>query len=467
MKKRIFTILFVSIFILAILPGVLAINIQAEKISRDETIILDLNNPTILKLEVTNIGQSGTFKFESTPGFFILNTEKVKINKDETKTIELKIYFREDFSYIKPYYTLQYVIKGEDNTYKNYEADIKVIDLKNVFEISTDEINPDMDRISLYIKNKENYDFEKIKVDASSSFFDFKKEFAINSKETKSFIVELDKNKFKELTAGFYTLKANIETQGKKTSIEGTMKFAEKKLVTSVEKDYGFFITTNIISRTNEGNVIEKADITIKKNILSRLFTNFNPEPSSVQREGFIVYYTWNKNVMPGEKLDVIIKTNWLFPFLIIFFIVIIVIFAKNYSKTNLVLKKKVSFVRAKGGEFALKISIIAHAKKYCERISVIDRLPPLVKLHERFMGVNPARIDEKNKRIEWEIGNLDKGEVRVLSYILYSKVGILGKFSLPSARAVYESEGKIEETISNRAFFVSEQRKNELEEED
>jgi len=92
--------------------------------------------------------------------------------------------------------------------------------------------------------------------------------------------------------------------------------------------------------------------------------------------------------------------------------------------------------------------------------------LPALVKLHERFTGFySPTRIDEKNKIIEWDLGSLDKGEKRVLSYILYSKLGILGKFSLPPASAVYESRGKVYETTSNRAFLIAEQRFGEEEE--
>jgi len=462
MKKR---ILMVFLIILLILPNILAMNVKVDKISREETLILDINKPAVLELKVTNLGSSGNFKFDNTPGFFIINTIETSMDSSETKDVLLKVYTREDFSYIKPYYTLQYSITDKDGSSQEYEADIKVIDLKNVFEVSSDEINPDSERINLYIKNKENFNFNKVSVEVSSQFFDFNKEISLKSKEKKTFTIDLNKNNFRQLTAGFYTLKASIKTEGKNTDIDGTIKFAEKNLVTSTKKDYGFFIITNIISKINEGNVIADSNTTIKKNIISRLFTSFSPEPDAVQREGFNIYYTWNKEVKPSEKLDVIVKTNWLFPFLIVFFIVIAVIFAKNYSKTNLILKKKVSFVNAKGGEFALKVSIIVSAKTHAERISVIDRLPPLVKLHERFAGEHPSKIDEKNRRIEWELGNLDKGEVRVLSYIIYSKVGILGKFSLPNATSVYESKGKIEEAVSNRAFFVAEQRRKDLEE--
>ena len=53
---------------------------------------------------------------------------------------------------------------------------------------------------------------------------------------------------------------------------------------------------------------------------------------------------------------------------------------------------------------------------------------------------------------------------MRVLSYVIYSKVGVLGRFALPPATALYEMQGKVEESQSNRAFFVAEQNK-ELEE--
>ena len=196
------------------------------------------------------------------------------------------------------------------------------------------------------------------------------------------------------------------------------------------------------------------------------MFTSFSPEPDSVDRNGFKVYYTWTKEIKPGETLEIAVKTNWLFPLLIVLFIVAIVLLAKQYSKTHLVLRKKVTFVKAKGGEFALKVSIFVNAKKYVERISVIDRLPPLVKIYEKFGKEEPTRVDEKNRRLEWNFEKLEAGEIRVLSYIIYSKIGIIGKFALPSATAVYEHEGNIHESESNKAFFVAEQRSGEIEEE-
>ena len=136
------------------------------------------------------------------------------------------------------------------------------------------------------------------------------------------------------------------------------------------------------------------------------------------------------------------------------------VIFVKEYAKTDLKIKKRVTFVKSKGGEFALKVTIMAQAKQYIEKVNIIDRFPPLVKIHNIFGGDRPVRINEKSNRIEWNFERFEAGELRVLSYIIYSKVGVVGRFALPTTTAIFEKDGKIKETSSNRVFFVSEQKK-------
>jgi hypothetical protein len=224
-------------------------------------------------------------------------------------------------------------------------------------------------------------------------------------------------------------------------------------------------VYTKKITITNSGNVISNFTTTIKKNIVSRLFTTITPEPEKIDREGFNVYYTWDRGIKPGESLDVIVKTNWLFPFLIIIFVVIVVVFVKQYTQGNVIMTKKVSFVNTKGGrgeELALKVSVTINARKYLEKVNVIDRIPALATVYEKFGGERPTRIDEKGKKLEWYFEKLRAGETRVISYIIYSKVGILGKFELPSATAIYERDGQINETSSNKAYFLAEPRKNQ-----
>ena len=93
-------------------------------------------------------------------------------------------------------------------------------------------------------------------------------------------------------------------------------------------------------------------------------------------------------------------------------------------------------------------------AKKYLERIKIVDKIPHLVKLYERFGAIEPDKIDTNNRRIEWNIESLNKQEERIFTYIIYSKIGVVGRFELPEAKAVYEKEGKVKHATSNRSFY-------------
>jgi len=99
-------------------------------------------------------------------------------------------------------------------------------------------------------------------------------------------------------------------------------------------------------------------------------------------------------------------------------------------------------------------VTVIAEAKQFVEDIKLVDTLPPLVKLYNRFSGQEPDEISKR--RLSWDLGNMDAGERRILSYIIYSKVGVLGRFALSPAVARYEKDGKRKQTPSNRAFFVT-----------
>jgi len=454
----------IILFILLIFPLVTAINIQVKEEPVRDILVHNVDGAAVFNLKIKNLGENSSFEFYNLLGFRMFPIGTTQINTGETKDIELTISPIGEFNHIGAY-TLGYFIKASDGSEINRESTFKVIELKDAFEVGSGNFDFDSNSIEIYIDNKVNFDFKEINVKFDSAFFEIDEDFSINAKERKTFKIQLEKEDFKKLTAGFYTLNAEITVQEEKTNLEGVIKFNENDIITTTSKDYGLIISTQIIGKTNEGNVLSKSQTIIDKNIISRLFTTFTPEPDIVERKGLSVSYTWEKEIKPGETFEIKVKTNWLFPLSAIFFIVTIVVLTKQYSKTNLVLKKKVSFVNAKGGEFALKISVYVNAKKYIENVNIIDRLPPLVKIYEKFGHEKPTRINEKNRRIEWNFEKLEVGEIRILTYIIYSKVGVFGKFALPSTTAIYEKEGKIHEAESNKTFFISEQEGKEEEE--
>lgn len=456
MKKRLLC------FALAVLllPTILAIDVSVKEITKNNVMIIGLDQPTVFNLSVTNKAYGDQFLFYTFFGSDYEPKESISIPKDTTQNVAFKVYPRDDWKGrgITNFY---YFIKANDNSEVKEQLTVNIIDLGDAFEIGAGDVNPESNSIEIYIKNKVNYNFENLSVTFKSAFFDLNQQIALAPYEKEVFTIQLEKEDYNKLLAGYYTMNSQVMYEDLKSEVDGKINFVEKNILTTSKRDYGWVINTQIIQKVNEGNTIESSQTILKKNIISRLFTTFSPEPTIVERQGLEVYYTWNQKINPGEAEEIVVKTNWLFPFLIIFFLILVVVLAKRSMNTSLAVHKRIGFVKAKGGEFALKVTLTLEAKRYVENIKLIDRLPPLVKMYERFGGEDPNKFDKSNNQLEWDFSRLDRGERRSVSYIVYSRVGILGKFALPPAVALFEKDGKIKEVESNKAFFLAQPRAN------
>ena len=459
MKK---IILFAIVFLLLVNPA-LALNLDVEE-SKDsqDVLVVGVERPAKLNLSITNNGERETFRLSNLFGFHITPVGNFEISPGNTKKIEMEIYPRADES--PGIYNFKYSIISGGSKQK-FNSLIEIVELKDAINIETDNFNFKENTAKVKIKNNKNFDFGEMNIKISSEFFNLEKQFELSPNETKEFKVDLNEKKVDKLLAGVYNLNANIQIGNKTFEILGEVEFSENKDIQTTKEEYGWIVNTDKIIKKNEGNVVETFREDIERNIISRLFTTMNPEPTLTKREGTKIYYAWSEILQPGEKFEITVKTNWFYPIIILILIGIIIVFIKKYSVKDLELKKKVSFVKTKGGEFALKISIIVKAKNYLEDISITDRVPSMLKLHERFGVEKPTKVGKHKKKLVWNFDHLDTGESRVLTYLAYSKLGFLGKFVLPPTVGIYKKEGNTEESQSNRAYFVSEQSKPKKEE--
>lgn len=460
MKKMVFGLM---ISFLLALSLVSAIDLDVKQTSNDVAMIYRLNQPAVFYLNITNNGLGDNFLFYDYFGSDIFPKGTVQIGGMETKSVPVGIYPKDDMN-VEGWVQFNLYIRGQNKDEMTYPLLVKVVRLKDAFAVGAEDFKPDSGNVTVYIQNLLNFNFETLDVTFKSQFFNFEKIISLKPYEKQDIEITLDRDQFRDLMAGFYTIDAHVVAGSQNADVSGTMKFAEKDIVTSTQNQFGVIINTETITKSNDGNVISNTTTVIKKNVLSRLFTSFNPDPNSVERKGLLIYYTWNKALNPGENFSITVKTNWLLPLFIILLIIAIVILTKQFSKKNLSIKKRVTFVRAKGGEFALKVTVLVNARKFVERVNVIDRLPPITKLHERFGGEIPKKVDAKNRRIEWYFDRMQPGETRVVSYIIYSRVGVLGKFVLPTTTAIYEKDGEVHEAESNSAFFIAEQARKPVE---
>ena len=446
----------VLLLILFILPlGLAELDIEKEAVV--STVIPELDKPAIFDLEITNLEDDDVFEIYSLVGVTLKPEEPFEIKSGVTKHLRVEAWPSESILETSGTFNFVYKIKGEESGIQEDLMSIRVINLDNAFDINSYNINLESERAIIYIKNRADLDFPVINARFASDFFDIDKTFSLDSYEKKEFEVLLDKEEMKNLIAGQYPISIELETYGVNASTENYFRFTEKADISTSETKGGFIIYRTTVEKINEGNLPFVVQVRLRKNAISRLFTTFNVEPVSSVREGFFVTYTFQKEIMPAETFTVRATTNWLFPLILIAALVIIAILLKNYASTHIILRKKSTFVKAKGGEFALKITLTAKAKSFTEKIRVMDKIPAIVKVHKRFGTIEPDKIDEKNRRLEWNIDSLQAGEERIFSYVIYSKVAPVGKFELPTATAVYEKDGKLHEAESNRVFFLTE----------
>ncbi len=445
------------LLVILLLNLVSAIDLQVEKEVVNDVVIAELDEPAVFDLTIKNNGERDSFEIYSLVSVDLSPKTTFYLSRGETEEITLEVSPSETIKSNPGAFTFIYKIKGTNSGIQEDMLTINIINLGESLQVTSDSITPESKRATVHVENLQNFNFEEINAEFSSVFFSFDETFSLEPFEKKSFTINLDEQKLGNLMAGPYILDVKMKIGDFEQEFESSIKFLEKSGITTTESEEGFFVQRVEVEKKNEGNVPAVTEVVIEKSSLSSPFTTLSVPPSKTEKKGFTTTYYWIQELRPGESLEVVVKTNWVIPIVVLGGVVVLIILFNFYFKSNLKLTKKITQVKTKGGEFALKVSIHARAKKYVEKINIMDKLPPIVKLYKRYGTIAPDRIDEKNRRLEWNIESLNEGEDRVVSYIIYSKIGVVGRFELPPAKAIYEKKARIKETQSNKVFFVSE----------
>jgi len=454
MKKRVITGSLILIVLLISLTSAINLDISVKPISN--TAIIDLDKPAVFNLTIRNLNETDSFEIYSLVGVDITPETPIKINSEQSKTITIEVMPQES-NPNRGTYPFEYKIKNSENEIQIGTLNINILTLDTLFDVTTKNINPGSDKAVISIKNNAQIEIPNVKIQATSAFFDYEDTLSFKPLTIKEIEIPINKEKANTLNAGNYLVNTKILVEGKTVEQENIVRFLEQENIETTESTEGIIILRTEITKKNVGNVKKQVEITARKNLLSYIFTTVNINPTETKTQGFARVYTWKKELIPNEELNVVIKTNWWFPIMIIILIILAIYFIKRSVETDLILRKKVNFVKTRGGQFALKVTLIIKAKKFLEKITIFDKLPPLVKIYEKFGAIPPNRIDIPNKRIEYNIQALSKDEERIMTYIIYSKIGVVGRFELPEARVTYEREGKIKYATSNRSFFINE----------
>ena len=445
-----------SFFLIGILCLTFVSSLDVSEQYYNNVVVSDVENHIDLVLTITNASQ-GIYNVYTLADISIKPSETFTIPEGAIKKA-FTMMPTESLD-VEGYYTFTYTLnyRGVEKIDKKFT--INLLNLEDVLEIGSDSVDPASEKVTFYVQNTEDVRLKNLTATFSSILFDIERTFDIGPNERLEISVDVDTDKLKKTKAGVYVIQSVFQTAKGVREIGGNLYLGEKKGISSMEDSSGLLVRCDTITKVNSGNVLESVQIKLRRNIFSRLFTSFNIEPTITDRQGLVVEYTWVKEQLkPAEIYTVKAKTNYLFPFFTILFAVLAILGFKRFSETKLEVTKSVSHVKTKNGEFALKICLSVKAKKNVDNVTLIDKVPAIVKIYKNFGMVKPDKIDTENRRISWNIGNLDVGEERIFTYIVYSKVGVIGKFSLPEALVVFEKDDQIHEVESNKVFFMSDQ---------
>ena len=453
--------LFAIFLVLLIIPIVSAANLKVEQIEKNNIIITELENANgTFKLKITNNeNRDDQFQIYSLVSVRMYPRELFTIKEGETIILDVTaVPFENILRDERGVYAFEYQIKGKSTGFFKDTMALRLFDVKDAVDISVEDIKFGADEAKITVKNKEKVEINNLRIVVKSKFFEFSQTIDLKSEEARKFNIPITLQK--QIEAGEYEVELRYELNEKRSSKTTTVNYLEESGLSVSEKTEGFIIKKDTITKTNEGNVLAIAIINEQKNLITRLFTVYSDKPTSSKRSGIFVDYIWEKELGVGESYTVTVTTNYTFPFIILFLIIAVGIFVKFIATGKVSIKKRVSFVRTRGGEFALKVALRVKAHKNVSNIIITDRIPGHAKVFNKF-GIQPHRIDEASRKLEWDISHLTAGEERVFTYIIYSKINIIGSFELPSASIAFEHNGQREHVFSNKTYFAAETTEN------
>lgn len=463
MGKRVFFIPAVFFILVVLVLSIAAAELTFEKETIHDTVVKELSQPAIFSVKVKNhANKTDFFEFYTFVDAMLSPKGSTTISANNEMDIELRVYpsakLRDER---KGSYTFVYYMKTSDEI-KEDRLVIKILPLDEILKLDfPDAIDLDAKEIRLGIENQENIVIDDVLVSAKGAFIDASQKVSFAPFGKQNITLAADRDKLKNILAGKYLVKISFTIKGVAVDVVKEIEVTEKISIASTEEDFGTLFYPSIkITKTNEGNKIADAEIMVRKNIFANAFTSFSLKADEVRKSATSYTFMWHKSLRPGESFSVEVRTNYILPLGILLAAIVAAVLVTIWLKTSLIVRKKAVRIRSKTGEFAIKIMLLVKARDSLNNIFIRDRLPRLAELHERYGTIKPSNVDKERRIIEWHIPHLNKGEEHIISYVIYSKVSVLGKFEMPRASVSFDNmKGEHKSTASNAVLFFSEER--------
>lgn len=371
-------------------------------------------------------------------------------------------------------YNQKIIIKSEDErVYQEVILPVKIIPFENA--IDTQIIMPNVVDpregivVKVMMENLYNYDFQNLDLKVYSDLFE---------KTTKIDLMSDDK-KIKEFQFSFqpsaipgnYLVTAEVKNKeaiiGRDTKVFTLTEYSD--ISEKTIKEEGLLSSAITVVKTNEGNTRAVGKIVFRLTPFQKLFSSFNKEPTSVTKDKAEYVYEWDFVLEAQEEYSVTVTTNYIILFLTIIILIVFIALAYRILSRKITITKRVMQIsKTKDGISGMKI--LLHVKNKSgftfKKLRIIDYLPKLVAPSKDFGTIKPTNVQRSPSgsiRVIWDINRLERGEERIISYKIRSKLSIIGRFSLPSAVVEYRNKrGRLIRIHSNKLTLLIPEEKEE-----
>jgi len=227
-------------------------------------------------------------------------------------------------------------------------------------------------------------------------------------------------------------------------------------------EDKSFLRKENKYHLTNLGNIDKEHVFRMEISAIEDLFTGFTPKGSAILREDGKRLRVWILKINPNETIDIKAVSNYRIVFYLVIIIIIVIVSYHILRSPILVKKTAVSLKKNQGGVSDIKIRVYVRNRsgKPYEDIRIIDKIPHIAEVGEEFhIGtIKPSEIIKRSRAatiIKWNLSHLEPFEERLITYIVKSKLMIIGSLKIPSCVVRYKAtNGKIKSVYSNIVFL-------------
>jgi hypothetical protein len=460
MKRGLILALFAFILSLSFVSA--APNLDITKTPINKIVVRGLSMPAIYDLTIRNYGKVDFFRIDTLLDVMIYPKDSIQIGGE--KTIRINIYPKSEKDKYYGDWSFRYFISGEDSGVMEDNIMIKILNLADIIGIEVPtSINAKDKTFTIKLENKENITLN-LSMTVDSTLISHSENFMFSPFEKKDIVIDTDSQKL-ALEAGNYNLKISFlaNNEAELPITRDLILESDSRTELEVTKKSSTFIDQTTFVKKNVGNTVVVGTITANRTLLESMITSMSLKPDRVNREAGNYIYNWDRRMNPGDTYTVVMKTNYAWPWILLIIIIVCYLIVRKLTVKQIVLKKKAYRVKTKSGQFAAKIILIMKNKgKEVSNAKIIENIPPFTELiQDRFGTIKPAEI--KKHSIVWDLPFIAAKEELILSYMVFSKVSILGKIEVAPAIATYQAgKGIMKESKSNSIFILTEEKRPE-----